>query len=188
MVGRVTAGLATGLLVVAASACSSSGAGTAPSTVPPAALVGKGALNFQMRPVLQMTSAKSAHCPTSIDSAPNPERPAVACSIDHQYRFALGAAFLTGQDVTAATPAPAPGSSTWTVNLELTESGRATVLVATTSLARLKPPRNKAAIMVDGFVVSAVNVTGPVSGGVEVSAGLTQQQAVLIAERIVPMS
>jgi preprotein translocase subunit SecD len=187
VVCRAAVAVATGLLLVAASACSSSGAAPA-STVPSAALVGKGALNFQLRPVLQMTSAKSAHCPTSIDTTPNPKRPTVACSIDHQYRFALGPAFLTGQDVTAATPVQVPGTSTWTVHVELTETGRATVLVATTSLASHKPPRNKVAIMVDGFVVSAVNVTGPVSGSVEVSGGLTQQQAQVIAQRIVATS
>ena len=44
------------------------------------------------------------------------------------------------------------------------------------------------AFMVDGFVVSDVNVTGPVSGKVEVSGGFTQQQARVIARRIVATS
>lgn len=185
---RLTVAVLAGVLLTALSACSTSSAGptTSPSTA--AASVGKGAQNFQLRPVLRVTSGAAVHCPSQIDASPEPSRPVVACSVDQRTRYALGPAFVTGEDVVSATAGQPQNGQAWDISVDFTEKGKSALLDATTRLYQQRPPRNLIAVMVDGFVFSAPAPNGPIDGGIEISTQLDQQRATLLAQRIVPTS
>jgi preprotein translocase subunit SecD len=178
--------LAIGLLAALAGCSTSSAGGTAPTG--DASGVGKGAQNFQMRPVLSQASGGATRCPTSIDASPDPAAPTVACSIDQSTQYRLGPAFVTGLDVVSAAPDQTSGSDTWIVDVAFTAHGRKALLDATTAAIARPAPRNAIAVMVDGFVVFAPVPQGPIDGGIQLTGALDQHEATLIANRIVPSS
>lgn len=185
----LTVGLLAGVLLATVTACSTSSAGTGSTMSTEPVPVGKGAQNFQLRPVLRVVVAGGAvHCPSQIDASPEPAKPTVVCSIDQSTRYALGPAFVTGEDAVSATAAHPQDAQDWVVNVDLTEQGRRSLLDATTRLDQMRPPRNRIAVLVDGFVVSAPAPSGPIDGGVEISGNFDEQRATLVAQRIVPSS
>jgi hypothetical protein len=177
-----------GAVLAALAACSTSSGGSAPSGPSASHAVGKGAQNFQLRPVLSRTSGGAVSCPTSVDASPDPAAPTVACSIDQSTRYRLGPAFVTGLDSLSAGAAQPPGVDAWVVNVEFTDQGVAALKAATSAVYQLPAPRNEVAVMVDGFVISAPVPNAPIDGRVEISGNFDEHEATLIANRIVPSS
>ena len=173
------------VLALGAAGCTNPSTAVTPSASLTSSAAGKGAQNFQLRPVIAVDTGAAVACPSQIVVAPSPRRPHVACSIDRQTRYALGPALVTGVEVTSATPQQPANSPSWVIAVELTDAGSTALESATRAIYQLKPPRNQVAILVDGFVVSAPAPNGPVSGGVEISGGFTRQQAQALAGRIV---
>jgi hypothetical protein len=184
----LTVGLLAGVLLATVTACSTSSDGTGSTMSTEPVPVGRGAQNFQLRPVLHVVAGGAVHCPSEIDASPEPAKPTVVCSIDQSTRYALGPAFVTGEDAVSATAGQPQNAQDWVVNVNLTEQGSRSLLEATTRLYQLRPPRNRIAVLVDGFVVSAPAPSGPIDGGVEISGNFDEQRATVVAQRIVPSS
>jgi preprotein translocase subunit SecD len=73
-------------------------------------------------------------------------------------------------DIRAQPPDPARGSAGFTVAITLTRQDTQSFAQLTTTASQAQPPANRIAILVEGQVVSAPQVTSPITAGkVEIS-------------------
>jgi preprotein translocase subunit SecD len=112
------------------------------------------------------------------------ERSIVAHDLDGN-RLRLGPAVLTDADVTRAAVLPTPDGSNFLVLVDLDPTGRRKLRTATESMVDGTDPANRLAFVVDGVVVNAPAVHVPIdSGELQLSGGLTEEQARALAEEL----
>ncbi|MCZ4123771.1 SecDF P1 head subdomain-containing protein [Streptomyces sp. H39-S7] len=120
-------------------------------------------------------------------AAVSPADPTIACDkAGPPVKYALGAAALTGRDVTSAKAAfDAQLGNGWMVNLELTTAGGAKFAQLTGTLAQQQSPANQIGILLDRTVLSAPSVSQSITGGkVQISGHLTRTSAEDLAAQI----
>ncbi|NUP33576.1 MAG: hypothetical protein HOU01_17970 [Streptomycetaceae bacterium] len=87
--------------------------------------------------------------------------------------------------VNSAVAAQNPSSGQWSIRVELSGKDAAAFDELTTRLYQAQAPRNQLAIVIDGKVVAAPNVMGPISGGsVEISGSYTRDTAGELAGKL----
>ena len=112
------------------------------------------------------------------------DRPLVTCARDGSLKYVLNPSRVAGSDVVAATArVRTVGLPEWMVVLEFDPQGAADFAEVTGELARETAPNNQFAIVLDGQVVSAVEVTrGAVTGGAaEITGNFTEDSATDLA-------
>lgn len=103
---------------------------------------------------------------------------ALACDKDRTTKYALDAPFLANDSITRATVQP-PGeqSPTWSILLDMTDRGGGIWSQYTTEHVD-----QQVAIEVDGTVLSAPTIAGPITGGdTQISGQFTEREALAIA-------
>ncbi len=126
---------------------------------------------------------------TSLDD--DPDAPIVTCDTEGQSKFILGPVELEGTNLKTASAGlgqTQTGAATneWQVTLDLDNEGAKTFLDITSRISNLPPPNNQFAIVLDGSVVSAPQVTQPIAGGsASISGGgITQASAKTLADQL----
>lgn len=133
----------------------------------------------------QQYTAYDCRAPVTTPAVP-PSDPTVACDTTGPVKYALGAAALTGRDVTSAKASydPQLGNS-WIVNLDLTSAGGARFAQLTGTLSQQLPPANQIGIMLDRRVLSAPSVSQSITGGkVQITGSFTRAAAEDLAAQI----
>ncbi|MGK5631138.1 protein translocase subunit SecD [Streptomyces sp. URMC 123] len=103
----------------------------------------------------------------------------VACSRDGAEKYLLGPAAVEGTDVDDAKAGlDTQRGAGWIVQLDFNDKGSKKFADVTGKLAAQPDPQNRFAIELDGQVVSAPSVNGPIVGGnAEISGGFQQPEA-----------
>ncbi|WP_298803089.1 protein translocase subunit SecD [uncultured Pseudokineococcus sp.] len=96
--------------------------------------------------------------------------PLATCDQTGSAKYLLGPVELTGSDLTGASSQPATndqGFSTggWVVTMDFTRAGGDAFADITSRISQLPPPQNQFGIVLDGLVISAPSVNGPIPGG-----------------------
>ncbi|RLP11504.1 protein translocase subunit SecD [Propionibacterium australiense] len=114
------------------------------------------------------------------------DQPLFACSEDGQYKYLLGPVLISGENVSDATAGVPQNEVSWVVNLDFDETGADQFGEATTYLATQQSPRNQFAIVLDGQVISAPQVSEAiVSGSAQISGGnINQESATALASQL----
>ncbi len=151
-----------------------------PVTVPPAAGASSG---LQLRPVLEVSTAPPAGCPTP-DPSPSPDLPVTACTSDGLQQFQLGPAVIGVADIQKVAIEPAvEGGDLFGVDVTLDTAGAASLAGLTRSLVDNPPPTNQMAVLINGVVNSAPLVESTITDGlVQVSGGSKAQARVVAAQ------
>ena len=131
--------------------------------------------------------AKSFRKPGQIDPA---NEPLVTCSRGLQEKYILGPVELTGTDLSGAdagTVSGANGVSTneWAVNLSFNAKGGDIFGKVTSRLFPLTDPRNRFAVTIDGYVITAPTTQGVITGGTaQITGGFDQKGAAVLADQL----
>ncbi|MDF9816452.1 hypothetical protein [Streptomyces sp. SPB162] len=132
----------------------------------------------------QQFAAYDCKAPATTPTAP-PADPTVACDTAGPVKYALGAAALTGRDVTSAKASLDAQTGAWIVNLEFTSAGGAKFAQLTGTLSQQLPPANLLGILLDRKVLSAPSVSSSITGGkVQISGNFTRTSAEDLAAQI----
>lgn len=114
----------------------------------------------------------------------------VTCSNDRQEKYILGPVEVRGVDIAkaiAATRTTSTGASTneWVINLTFNDKGKAEFGAVTERLFSLTDPRNRFAVTLDGYVITAPTTRAVISGGsAEISGNFTQESATALANQL----
>jgi preprotein translocase subunit SecD len=127
--------------------------------------------DLQLRPVLAMAPLGNATCPATSHDAASSTTPVSACSADGTTLYTLGAAAVTGNQVSAVSVQDSAGSGTSQIQVTFDHAGTAALATLTTQLAAKSEPQSQMAIYVHGRVQSAPLVMAPITAGVVAIAG-----------------
>jgi preprotein translocase subunit SecD len=142
----------------------------------PIPLEGTSSIEVPRVPVSADTPEELADAYASLDCfAPGvlqggiPDDPAkyiVTCSTDGTLKYLLEPAFITGDQLTDASPAlPDQGAGGWIVTLSFNSDGARKLAEASTRLSALPSPQNQFGIVLDGLVQSSPFFSEPILGG-----------------------
>ena len=108
-----------------------------------------------------------------------PDAPIVSCSRDGGTKYVLAPASVLGSDVSKASATlDQNGGSGWMVLLNFNGNGTTKFGKITTSINKLAAPQNDLAIVLDGLVISAPRILGPINGGsANITGSFTQTDA-----------
>ncbi|MBO4252824.1 CHAT domain-containing protein [Streptomyces griseorubiginosus] len=129
---------------------------------------------------------EATDCPTDTVAMQEavPSEPVVLCDAHDPITYLLGAAALTGNDVTKAEASYAADRG-WSVSLSFSSAGGKRFAQLTGRLATFPPPQNQLAITAGGRVVSAPSVQQSLTGrGVEIYGSFDKRQAADLATEL----
>ncbi|PWJ53536.1 preprotein translocase subunit SecD [Quadrisphaera granulorum] len=116
--------------------------------------------------------------------------PVVTCATNGTEKYILGPVEVEGTDISGATAglqtsSTGAVSNNWVVNLSFDSRGAEEFGKTTTRLFQLQSPQNRFAIVLDGTVVSAPSVNGPITdGNAEISGSFTQETSTTLANQL----
>ncbi|MBU6144162.1 MAG: protein translocase subunit SecD [Acidobacteria bacterium] len=116
--------------------------------------------------------------------------PLVTCAREGYEKYILGPVELTGlslEDAAAGTVTGANGSATneWAVNLDFNADGGKKFGDITSRLYPLTDPRNRFAVTVDGYVITAPTTQAVITGGqAQITGNYDQKSAQLLADQL----
>jgi preprotein translocase subunit SecD len=131
--------------------------------------------------------SKQFRQPGQID---DPTKPLVTCGTDGFSKYVLGPVELDGEniaDATNGTTTTTTGASTntWAVNLSFNDEGREQFKNVTTRLVNLADPRNRFAITLDGFVITAPTTQSAITGGeAQITGSFDQNTSKALADQL----
>ncbi|MEU6801883.1 preprotein translocase subunit SecD [Streptomyces neyagawaensis] len=138
------------------------------------------------RPVLSAVPETGVEkCPDAVEGSPS--EPLTACgeSQDTVVTYRLGPVAVRGTEVSEAEAARDEQSNGWYVKLDFTSAGAMKFANVTGQLSQQVSPQNQFAIVLDGVVVSAPEVNGPITGGeAQISGSFTKQEARQLAAQV----
>jgi len=102
----------------------------------------------------------------------DPTKPLVACSQDGTQKYVLGPSFLEGTEIASAQAAQNQQGAGYVINLTFKSAGQATWATYTSSHVG-----KQVAFTLDGEVVSAPSINGPIYGQTEISGQFNQATA-----------
>ena len=119
------------------------------------------------------------NCATeSTSSRDNADQLLIACDKPGVNKFILATSDVEGSQIESAQSTLDQGSLGWVTNIIFNDKGKTTFGDLTTSISKLPTPRNQMAIVLDGKVVTAPRVDGPITGGsVIIYGSFTQKYA-----------
>ena len=131
--------------------------------------------------------SKSFRKPGQVD----PEnKPLVTCSKDLTEKYILGAVELNGNDLSnaqAGTVTGANGAVTndWAVNLSFNAAGGDKFGAVTQRLFPLTEPRNRFAVTIDGYVITAPTTQAVITGGTaQITGNFDQKSASVLSDQL----
>ncbi|WP_236579831.1 SecDF P1 head subdomain-containing protein [Streptomyces sp. HM190] len=138
------------------------------------------------RPVLSMVAETGVErCPDAVEGSPS--EPLTACGENAGAisTYQLEPAAVVGTDVSEAEAAYDEQMGGWRVTLDFTSAGGKKFADVTGRLSIQVSPRNQFAIVLDGVVLSAPQVNGPITGGTaEISGSFTEREARQLAAQV----
>ncbi|MFM8927052.1 MAG: protein translocase subunit SecD [Rhodoluna sp.] len=131
--------------------------------------------------------SKNFREPGQVDPA---DKPLVTCSRGGVEKYILGPVELSGldlEDAQAGTVTGANGATTneWAVNLDFKQDGGDKFGKITSRLFPLTDPRNRFAVTVDGYVITAPTTQAVITGGqAQITGNYDQKSAQLLADQL----
>jgi preprotein translocase subunit SecD len=115
----------------------------------------------------------------------NPAKQMVACESDGSLKYVLDVAKVVGTDIDSASAGVQQGSTKWLVQLDFKSKGATEWSKLTSTAYNSQPPRNQVAVVLDGVVITAPNIIGPIPGGrAEITGQFTQKSATELADQL----
>ncbi|MFI6599746.1 protein translocase subunit SecD [Nonomuraea sp. NPDC050536] len=115
----------------------------------------------------------------------DPSKQLAACDKDGQAKYILDVAKVVGTDIDSAGAGIRQGTTEWLVQLDFKSKGAAEWSKLTSVAYNSQEPRNRVAVVLDGVVITAPNILGPIPGGrAEITGGFTQKTANDLAEQL----
>ncbi|MER6949906.1 protein translocase subunit SecD [Nonomuraea sp. NPDC000554] len=115
----------------------------------------------------------------------DPNKQIAACETDGSVKYVLDVAKVVGTDIDTASAGVRQGSTEWLVQLDFKSKGATEWSKLTAAAYNSQEPRNKVAVVLDGVVITAPNIIGPIPGGrAEITGGFTQQSANELADQL----
>ena len=122
---------------------------------------------------------KAWSCPKEVTSTIDDVRKVlIACDESGGTKFILGATNVEGSQISDARFSLDQGSLGWITTISFDRNGKIAFGELTSQISSLSSPRNQIAIVLDGKIVTAPRVDGPITGGsVLIYGGFTQEYA-----------
>ncbi|WP_308164844.1 protein translocase subunit SecD [Nonomuraea sediminis] len=115
----------------------------------------------------------------------DPSKQLAACDKDGQAKYVLDVAKVVGTDINSAGAGIRQGTTEWLVQLDFKSKGAGEWSKLTADAYKSQEPRNRVAVVLDGVVITAPNILGPIPGGrAEITGGFTQKTANDLAEQL----
>ncbi|MEU0565370.1 protein translocase subunit SecD [Nonomuraea sp. NPDC005983] len=115
----------------------------------------------------------------------DPNKQIAACETDGSIKYVLDVAKVVGTDIDTASAGVRQGSPEWLVQLDFKSKGATEWSKLSSAAFNSQEPRNKVAVVLDGVVITAPNILGPIPGGrAEITGGFTQQSANELADQL----
>ncbi|MEU7894975.1 protein translocase subunit SecD [Nonomuraea sp. NPDC049152] len=115
----------------------------------------------------------------------DPSKPYVACDEDGSAKYILDKARVVGSDIDTASAGVQQTTGQWVVQLNFKAKGATAWSALTSEAYKAQAPRNMVAVVLDGVVITAPNITEPIPGGrAEITGGFTQQTATQLADQL----
>ena len=109
------------------------------------------------------------------------DQPLFACDKTQTAKYLLGPIIVPGTQVSSASAGIPQGAVAPVVELSFTSAGQSAFTAATKVLASKQSPENQFAIVLDGTVISAPQVSYQINGGAQISGNFTQAEATNLA-------
>ena len=111
--------------------------------------------------------SKQFRAPGQID---DPTLPLVTCDVDSYSKYVLGPVEISGEDIKNAsngttTTSTGASTNTWAVNLSFNDAGAKKFSNVTSRLYPLTDPRNRFAVTLDGYVITAPTTNAVITNG-----------------------
>ncbi len=120
----------------------------------------------------------------------DPTKPLVTCGTDGFSKYVLGPVELDGETIADAsngttTTTTGASTNTWAVNLSFNSEGREKFKNVTSRLVNLEDPRNRFAITLDGFVITAPTTQSAITGGeAQITGSFDQVTSKALADQL----
>ncbi|GAA0933099.1 protein translocase subunit SecD [Nonomuraea longicatena] len=115
----------------------------------------------------------------------DPTKQFAACADDGSAKYVLDVAKVVGTDINTATSGVRQGSTDWVVQLDFKSKGAAEWSKLTSLAFGSQEPRNQVAVVLDGVVITAPVIQGPIPGGrAEITGGFNQQTSTTLADQL----
>jgi preprotein translocase subunit SecD len=115
----------------------------------------------------------------------DPAKQFAACESDGSLKYVLDVAKVVGTDISSASAGVQQGTTQWLVQLDFKSQGASEWSKLTSTAYNSQAPRNQVAVVLDGVVITAPNIIGPIPGGrAEITGGFTQQSATELADQL----
>ncbi|MEU6714801.1 protein translocase subunit SecD [Nonomuraea sp. NPDC046802] len=115
----------------------------------------------------------------------DPKKQFAACDTDGSAKYVLDVAKVVGTDIGTASAGVQQGTTEWVVQLDFKSKGAGEWSKLTTTAYNSQPPRNQVAVVLDGVVITAPNIIGPIPGGrAEITGGFDQISATNLADQL----
>lgn len=131
--------------------------------------------------------SKTFRKPGQID---DPKKPLVTCNRDLYEKYILGPVELSGTDLSGADAGPVTGqngavTNEWAVNLDFTADGGKKFGDITSRLFTLTDPRNRFAVTIDGYVITAPSTKAVITGGTaQITGNFDQISSTTLANQL----
>ncbi|MEQ4719334.1 protein translocase subunit SecD [Nonomuraea sp. B19D2] len=115
----------------------------------------------------------------------DPKKQYAACESDGSVKYVLDVAKVVGTDIDSASAGIPQGSVNWAVELNFKSKGAGEWAKLTTAAYNAQPPRNQVAVVLDGVVITAPNIEGPIPGGrAQITGNFDQVSATQLADQL----
>ncbi|NJP92714.1 protein translocase subunit SecD [Nonomuraea sp. FMUSA5-5] len=115
----------------------------------------------------------------------DPKKQYAACETDGSYKYVLDVAKVVGTDIDTASAGVRQGTTEWVVQLDFKSKGAGEWGKLTTAAYNSPEPRNMVAVVLDGVVITAPVIQGPIPGGrAEITGGFDQVSATNLADQL----
>jgi preprotein translocase subunit SecD len=115
----------------------------------------------------------------------DPAKQFAACADDGSAKYILDVAKVVGTDINTATSGVRHGSTDWVVQLDFKSKGATEWSKLTSQAFGSQEPRNQVAVVLDGMVITAPVIQGPIPGGrAEITGGFNQQTSTTLADQL----
>ncbi|TDD26175.1 protein translocase subunit SecD [Nonomuraea diastatica] len=115
----------------------------------------------------------------------DPNKQYAGCESDGSFKYVLDVAKVVGTDIDTASAGVRQGTTEWVVQLDFKSKGAGEWSKLTTAAYNSQEPRNKVAVVLDGVVITAPNIIGPIPGGrAEITGGFDQASATTLADQL----
>ncbi|GAA3238027.1 protein translocase subunit SecD [Nonomuraea helvata] len=115
----------------------------------------------------------------------DPAKQYAACESDGSYKYVLDVAKVVGTDIDSASAGIPQSSVNWAVELNFKSKGADAWAKLTQEAYSAQPPRNQVAVVLDGVVITAPNIQGPIPGGkAQITGNFDQTSATQLADQL----